>query len=286
MAQTHASGKITARNQDQDATSPQALTDIQSIPLSATKQLTTKPRPKLRMKQTDTSLPRSGLDTVDETQNQHLKRGCSRSDANTERTEVMDATSCMHQPPTKRSKKIDVTSPVKHRAATLRLRQIPPRSPLPVHINRVVNPGAPDQRRAHCTSAAVTASMRRKEELKLELERMEKEKICMLAEMEASEEEEQQQEEKMAIRDVTDLAEFYPSYPNIRGKPDKDIVMADEDIKRTDCVIAPVDELEGPVKIVSLGQIEMMFFTDRISSRKRKLPGPRGILVWQLTTKK
>ena len=59
MAQTHASGKITARNQDQDATSPQALTDIQSNPLSAAKQLTTKPRPKPKMKQTDTSLPYS-----------------------------------------------------------------------------------------------------------------------------------------------------------------------------------------------------------------------------------
>ena len=172
----------------------------------------------------------------------------------------MDATSCMHQPPTKQSKKIDVASPVKHRAATLCLRLIPPRSPLPARINHVVNPGAPDQRHAHHTSAAVTVSMQCKEELKLKLERMEKEKIHMLAEMEASEEEEQKQEEKMAIRDVTDLAEFYLSYPNIGGEPDEDIVMADKDIKRTDCVIAPIDELEGPVKIVSLGQIEMVMF--------------------------
>ena len=48
-----------------------------------------------------------------------------------------------------------------------------------------------------------------KEKLKLALEKIEKEKIRMLAEMEAGEEEEQQEEEKKTIRDVTDLAEPY-----------------------------------------------------------------------------
>lgn len=284
MAQTRASGKIAATNQDQDATSPQALTDIQSNHLTSTEQLITKPRPKPKQKQVNIPLPRSELDAADETQHQRPKRGRSGSDADAERTEAMEPT-CTHQPPAKRPKKTDVASPVKH-GAGLRQKLIPPRSPLPVRINRVVNPGAPDQKRGRRTSASVTAAMRRKEELKLELEKMEKDKIRMLAEMEATEEEEQQQEERMVIRDVTDLAE---SYPDIEGEPDKDHVMADSegDIEKTECAVAPVDELEAPIKMVSPRQEQkMMFFTYWVSSRKGKLPSPREILVWQSTRKK
>jgi hypothetical protein len=283
MAQTRASGKIAAANQDQDATSPQALTDIQSNHLSSTEQLIIKTRPK--PKPVNIPPPRSGLNAADETQHQRPKRGRSGSDTDIERMEATEPT-CTHQPPTKRSKKADVASPVKHGAGSFRLKLIPPRSPLPVRINRVVNPGAPDQKRGRRTSASVTAAMQRKEHLKSELEKMERDKIRMLAEMEASEEEEQRQEERMVIRDVTDLAE---SYPDIEGEPDNDHVMADseEDIEKTEYAVAPVDELEGPIKMVSPRQEQKtMFFTDGFSSRKRKPPSPRAILVWQLTRKK
>ena len=248
---TRASCKIAAQNQAQNATSPLPGHDIQSNPLPATGELTAQPRPKPRPKQIDRSQPQSALDVVDETQHQHPKRGRSGSDSNTEIAE----SSGTHQPPTKRSKKTDTTSLVKlggTSAGSLRIRLIPPRSPLPMRINRVVNPGAPDQKKVRQTSAAVTAAMELKEKLKLELEKMEGDKIRMLAEMEAAEEEEQQQEERMAIRDVADLAEI--SYPNIEGELDKDTVMttSEEDIEIADCAMVLVDELESPVTPVRM----------------------------------
>jgi len=192
-------------------------------------------------------------DAADEIQHQQPKRGRSGSDANAENTEP----SGTHQPPTKRSKNMDITLPQK--------KLVPLRSPLPARKNRVINPGAPDQKRTRRTSSAVAAAMQLKEKLKSELDRMEKDKIRMLAEMEAAEEEEQQLEERMAIRDVTDLAES--SYPNNEGEPDKDTVMtSEEDIERADraMVPGPLEELEGPitpVKIVSSKRMQNVDYT-------------------------
>ena len=110
----------------------------------------------------------------------------------------------------------------------------------------------------------------------MELERMERDKTRMLAEMEAEEEEKQQQEERMAIRDVTDLAEFYP---NVEGELDKDTVMADseEDVKRTDNPVAYTDELESPVKKSKpWTNAKMMIFLLMNFQQKRRAARSKG----------
>lgn len=187
------------------ATSP--LIDVESNSLLAADP-TTKPRPKPRpipVKKAIANAP-SMLDVVDdsETPQQPRKRGRPATDTDG----TVPASNV--QPPAKKTKISNSTSPVQRGRNVGNPRQkmvMPPRSPLPSRTHRVVKPGAPDFKRAKRTSAQVTAAAQQKEKLRLDLERIERDKIRMLAEMEKVEEEEQRDEERTGIRDIADLEE-------------------------------------------------------------------------------
>jgi hypothetical protein len=83
--------------------------------------------------------------------------------------------------------------------ASEKLNVVPPRSPLPNRINRVVNPGRPDAKRAKRTSAEVTAAAKRKEVLRQEIAEHERRKIQALAEIEMQEEMEAAEEENSMV---------------------------------------------------------------------------------------
>jgi len=78
---------------------------------------------------------------------------------------------------------------------------VPPRSPLPNRINRVVNPGRPDAKRTKRTSAGVTAAAKRKEDLRKEIEEHNRRKIQALAEIELQEEMEAAEEENNEVNE-------------------------------------------------------------------------------------
>ena len=241
---------------DHGATSP--LTDIESNPIPAT-DLPAKAQPNPEPNPVKEPISLSALDAIDKNTQllqPHPKRTRSRSGT--------DGTVPDVQPPAKK-KKTNTTSPVqRHRnIGTLRLRAagVPPRSPLPLRTNRVVNPGAPDKKNTRRTSAEMAAAAQQKKRLQLELERMEKEKIRMLAEMEAVEEEEQREEERASIKDIADLeepcadSEADTQYGNKGIAGDDDIVMADngENKEMNDMFVDNEPEFEGTdtVKMVS-----------------------------------
>jgi hypothetical protein len=238
--------------QEDHATSPP--TDIESNPSMLATDLTSKPRPKPRPKSAKQAIAPSTPDAVDEVPHQHPKRGRSRSDT--------DGTvpASIVQPPAKKTKVSNSISPADDNIGNSHSKTMPRRSPLPLRINRVVNPGAPDKKRTKRTSAEVAAAAQQKRNLRLELEKMERDKIRMLAEMEAVEEEEQREEERMGIKDIADLAESHAdSETETRySTGDNDIIMADhgEDHEEVDDAFVEVDsepELEQPgtVKTVS-----------------------------------
>jgi hypothetical protein len=196
-------------------------------------------------------------DPADETPHLRSKRGHSRSIAD----ETVPAS--IIQPPAKKTKISNITSPVQ-RGGNVGAKAVPRRSPRPLRTNRVVNPGAPDKKRNKRTSEEVAAAAKQKRNLRLELEQMEREKIRMLAEMEAVEEEEELDEERMGIKDFKDIANLAESQPEAdsetdtqyskAGDGDNDIVMADNE-EVDDALVEAVSEpeLEEPkmVKMVS-----------------------------------
>jgi hypothetical protein len=154
----------------------------------------------------------------------------SRSGSGTDET----APASIVQPPAKKTKLSNNTLPAQ-RGGNVRKsgpKVLPPRSPLPSRASRVVKPGAPDIPRKKCTSAEVAAAAQQKKKLRLELEKIEKDKIRMLAEMEAVEEEEERDEERMRIKNISELAESHANSETDtqNGKEgmagDGDIVMA------------------------------------------------------------
>ncbi|KAH9011665.1 hypothetical protein EDB84DRAFT_1647130 [Lactarius hengduanensis] len=82
---------------------------------------------------------------------------------------------------------------------------IPPRSPLPQRINRVVQPGKPVMPRPKRTSAEVAAAQAEKVKLSQEAEELDKQNKLALAEMELNEEAQDAVEERMAVRHLADL---------------------------------------------------------------------------------
>ncbi|KAH8982122.1 hypothetical protein EDB86DRAFT_3051092 [Lactarius hatsudake] len=82
---------------------------------------------------------------------------------------------------------------------------IPPRSPLPQRINRVVQPGKPVMPRPKRTSAEVAAARAEKVKLSQEAEELDKQNKLALAEMELNEEAQDAVEERMAVRHLADL---------------------------------------------------------------------------------
>ena len=243
--------------QEDHATSPPL--DLESYPasdISPTEKPRPKPRPKPAKNSNTPSLPVP--DATDHPQHA-TKRGRSKSDADETEPTSTD------QPPAKKKKGSNGTSPIKHASSVgnshLKVMPVPPRSPLPSRTNRVVNPGAPDKKRMKRTSTEMTVAAQQKEKLKLELARMEKEKIRMLAEMEEVEEQEQREEEGMRIKDIADLAESnaggetdtqYDKEGNLKAS-DIDIVMADGNNNEDGMYVEP--ELDRPdtpvVEIVS-----------------------------------
>ncbi|KAJ7687364.1 hypothetical protein B0H17DRAFT_1203613 [Mycena rosella] len=81
---------------------------------------------------------------------------------------------------------------------------VPACSLLPACVNRVVNPGAPDQRRCNRTSEEVMAAASRKEAMRQEIAELEKLRMTKLVEMELEEEEEDEEEESFLIKNVAD----------------------------------------------------------------------------------
>lgn len=174
------------------------------------------------------------------TTQQHPKHSRSDSDTN---AEVSASDLC--QQSAKRTK-LNTPSPDKnsHNVASRprpRPRPVSCRSPRPQRINRVINPGAPDQKRAQRTSEEVAAAAKQREKLALDLEKVEKAKVLMVVEMEKEDEEEERLEEMMAIRHITDLPEFKTS-----EDAEGDVTMSVEDEDED----ASEDEPEAPAKTV------------------------------------
>src|SRR5271168_4956075 len=246
-----------------DATSPPI--DAGSNPTLAADP-TAKPRPKPRpkpVKKTIASAPLASMPTLlnavdddSEIPQLHPKRSRSRSDTD----ETTPAS--IVQPPAKKTKLSNNTLPVQRggNVGNSGLKVLPPRSPLPFRASRVVKPGAPDIPRKKGTSAEVAAAAQQKKKLRLQLEQIEKDKIQMLAEMEAVEEEEERNEERIRIKDIADLAESHvdsetDTQCSREGMAsDNDIVMADGEVDEVDDAFVEVDtgsepELERPEMI-------------------------------------
>lgn len=245
-------------NSDSEQDHATSLLNVDSNP-SLPAEPTAKPRPKPRPK--PKPIAPSAPDAVDDSKipDQHPKRGRSGSDTD----ETVPAS--IVQPPAKKTKLSNSTLPVQHGRNTgnSRSKPLPPRSPLPERIGRVVNPGAPDQKRKKRTSAEVAAAAQQKENLRLQLAQMERDRIRMLAEMEAVEEEDQREEERMAVKDIADLEESHAggqavTQDGMEGMAgDNDIEMADGEnhgeVNNTFVEVDSDTELEGPdtVKKVS-----------------------------------
>ena len=72
----------------------------------------------------------------------------------------------------------------------------------PARQKRVVNPGAPDQKRPRRSGIEVKAAADRKEQLKKELKELNERKIQAMAEIEAQEEMEDEEEERLRARGI------------------------------------------------------------------------------------
>lgn len=230
----------TAIDKDEGITSPLLDVGPESNPSISTEPLAIDPGPPTQ-KSAPAAAPQGPQPILDANHgSSHQQPKHSRSDSGAD-AEV--SAPILFQPPVKRTK-ANPTSPVRsssnatgrsHRSRII----IPPRSPLPQRINRVINPGAPDKKRAQRTSEEVAAAAKKKEHLRLQLERLEREKIQMMAEMELEEVEADRLEEGMAIRNITDLA-------GSKAAGDDDVTMtASEDTEKGDD-----DESEGPAKKV------------------------------------
>jgi hypothetical protein len=118
-----------------------------------------------------------------------------------------DISSDEDQPITKKPK---VNDNDKHTVSSLQLgkrgsKKIPPRSPLPVRSNRVLNPGAPDKKNTRRTSAQVAAEKKRKVDLQRNLDALAQRQIEILAEMEVAQEAADEDEDRDAVRTLADV---------------------------------------------------------------------------------
>lgn len=115
------------------------------------------------------------------------------------------------QPPSKKSKANDTNndgakSHTRKRGGV----QVPPRSPLPIRSNRVVNPGAPDKPNTRRTSAEVTAAMERKAALQREVDALAQRQAEILAEMEVQLEINDENEARNVVRTLGTESEVEP----------------------------------------------------------------------------
>ncbi|KAH9170338.1 hypothetical protein EDB89DRAFT_2244086 [Lactarius sanguifluus] len=122
---------------------------------------------------------------------------------------------------------------------------IPPRSPLPKRINRVVHPAKPDMPRLKRTSAEVAAAEAEKVELLRRLEVLDKEKKLELAEQELNEEVQDALEERMVVRHLRDLPDS--EYEDAQAEPTDD-VLEDPPVDE-DEPLRPQDEKDEPLRL-------------------------------------
>ena len=128
-------------------------------------------------------------------------------------------------------------APMMRKPIAKKRKVIPPRSPLPSQVKRVVNPGAPDMARPKWTSAEVTAAVERKVALQRQADELEQQRIEMLAEMELEEELEEEEEEKHTV--VRKPAHPY-SLDDV-----KDVIMQTEDREDSDTFAAETNEVSA-----------------------------------------
>jgi hypothetical protein len=120
---------------------------------------------------------------------------------------------------------------------------LPRRLPNPARATRVAHPGAPDMKRGKQTTAEVTEAAKHKEEARLRLEMLEKEKLEILAKMEVDEELEDEVEEQTIVKDIRDtmsdtISEFVESEIE-RISDSEDVAIAKEvPVKKT--TVCPV----------------------------------------------
>lgn len=184
-----------------DDTSPS--TESEAEPPAAASQLASntnpKPRPKPRpLKQKLVTNEGVALESTPDVAGEGPhQNGTSKRSSATHHAESQSAA--------KKQKIGGTTSPGKAMTARSRSKVIPPRSPLPNRSTRVINPGAPDKKRTKRSQEEVAAATKQRDELRSRLEEIEKQKIEMLAQMEAAEEEDDLEEERRVINHTTDL---------------------------------------------------------------------------------
>ena len=149
---------------------------------------------------------------------------------------------------------------------------------------------------------------RSKKNLQMELERIEREKIRMLAEMEAVEEEEQQENERKIIKSIADLAESHASNEtdteegNLKERRardnDSDIEMKDGNNYVEEVAFVEVDsgnesdlELEGQKVVKTVSELILIVKTLLLTlgvlfNRRGRLLGLGGTFEQRLTRRK
>jgi hypothetical protein len=182
------------------------------------------------------------------------------------------------QPVKKKPKENLQTTPEKRPTRTKKT--VPPRSPLPQRINRVIHPGKPAMPRPKRTSAEVTEAKAKKAELLVRLEELERQKKIALAEMELDEEDEDMEEERTAVRHLKDLQNAENEEINSEPKDDRlEEFPMDEDeplgtLDDEDESLDTEDDDSKPdsvtTKPVSVWVLKPSFITNLKSSKQRR----------------
>jgi len=128
----------------------------------------------------------------------------------------------------------------------------------PAQQKRVVNPGAPDQKRPRRSGIEVKAAADRKEQLKQELKELNERKIQAMAEIEAQEEMEDEEEERLRASgvDVTmDGVEDDDVQPKGLEEKDADFVENDEESEAEDAQVVMKAKVKVPAKKSSVSSL-------------------------------
>lgn len=115
-----------------------------------------------------------------------------------------DPSSDEEQPPAKKPNTNDSKRNATSQSGKRGRKQVPPRSPLPARINRVINPGAPDRTSTRRTSAQVAADNKQKADLQRDFETLKKRQIEILAQMEIQQALADEEEDQNSVRTLAD----------------------------------------------------------------------------------
>ena len=128
----------------------------------------------------------------------------------------------------------------------------------PAQQKRVVNPGAPDQKRPRRSGLEVKVAADCKEQLKKELKELNERKIQAMAEIEAQEEMEDEEEERLRASgvDVTmDGVEDDDVQPKGLEEKDADFVENDEESEAEDAQVVMKAKVKVPAKKSSVSSL-------------------------------